>query len=417
MVGGFFCLGWLMPIVIVMAFVAIFQDIKSKNIAHPIIIVCGFIAIVSILDLFWILMADGEVPYFSYMLTVEPSHLNTIAHETLLFITFSYFGYLLVANNVSRRIKQEFVDFRLVDRYWYVFYLIGLFSMALWIYSTGGLSALGESFGRKYERSAGNGVLVAMTYFGHVAVLFWYRQNLMRTWRHRYSAIILLSAPFLLSGSRTELLIILIAAVYMDIQRGVKIKPIAVATAISVVTPALILYQLLRSQVENNDFWLAIYKDLSMQIGFLIAIEERVLGVGFHLDSLLLIFSTILPSSLKNAFLFPDAPSEVFTLTLFPWSEATFSMGLFGEAHYILPFGWAILYYFIGGFSLALIDKVSRTMGWSIIPAVMAGGAMRIAKGGYTVGFANVMQFVLPMLIIYSIMFLLNNKRSVAIHK
>ena len=378
-------------------------DVGREGFFQPLLAFSLFSLLVVLVDLSWMAVYLGEaVPFFTYEAPLDAGGMALLAREQVLLLTGVYAGYLLLRGVSGREIER--VPARAVMRgissLWWVLYLLGLLALLALIVGTGGFGELLANLGKKYERAEGNAGLVLTQYFAYVGILLWYGRNAWRPFFLRYGGLLALTAPLLLSGSRVGLLICVVAALFIDEKTGR--RPNLGILAIGGVALAVFfaLYQAFRGQQQELDLLLNVYKDLSMGTGFVIASQEGLMGTGFRPDVLLLAFSPFTPGEIKELLAFPRSPDYLFTQYLFPGTQSTFSVGVMGEANHVLPSGWTFFYYLAIGAALTWVGS-HLWKGSILAAAVVAGGAVRIAKSGIASGTANILMLLVPVVFAY----------------
>lgn len=384
------------------------NDVAKEGYFHPVLVYGFFALLVVLIDMAWIAaFMDSFVPFFSYNEYVDSNSMFAIAREHMTLFTATYVGYLLVRGLGKRRFELVTVKKSREDSLWLVFYLVGIVALVVLIVLSGGIVEVVNSLGNKAGRAAGRGELVLLQYFAYVGALIWFKKNIALSAFQRYGGLIALNLPLLLSGSRTGVLVSLIAAGYMDEKVGRRINLKAAALLGSCLGAFFAVYQAFRSQPTFDilssllELPTAIYKDLSMGSGYLIALQQGVIDSEMKLGVIWLTLNPFIPSTIRESFDLPQSPNDVFTQYLFPGlSTSTFSMGVMGEANYILSPGLSFLYYLAIGVILAWVGS----FGWKkslLLGAVVAGGTVRIVKGGITAGGAEILMLALPLLVVY----------------
>ncbi|MGB3680997.1 MAG: hypothetical protein WA990_00780 [Rubrobacteraceae bacterium] len=348
---------------------------------------------------------NGTLMFFrAYELAVSPGEMFILAEEQLLLFTAVYAGYVMVRGVREQEFEHTRWERTTLDYLWPVFYFVGIAALLYLILSAGGFGELFGSLGEKYERAAGKGEIVLLVQFAYAGILFWYRKNIARPVWQRYGGIVALNLPLLLSGSRTGMLISLLAAGYMDERTGRRIDLRFVAGAGLLLAIFFAAYGTFRGQIPF-DFFSQISKNLSMGIGYVVAVQTGIIGEQFKPEMLLLTFSSILPGALESFAGFPESPNYIFSQELLPGTPVTVSMGVMGEANFVLHYGWSFFYYLLLGITLTWIGS----FGWKkslLLAAVVAGGTVRVAKGGITAGGANIIMIALPIILAYLLVLL-----------
>lgn len=388
---------------VVLSAYAVFKDVYKKRYFNAVLIFLFFSLIVVLVDLAWLYFyMDSKLPFFLYMFDVRADHIFMLAKAQLTLSTGVYAGYIAVKGT---RAKAAAVischKDTVMDLMWLPAYLIGLASLVALIVATGGFGHLFATLGFKYERAAGRGWMILLQYFAYVGIIICYKKNIHRKALYRYGVMILSSLPMLLSGSRGNILIIILGALFIDEVYGkrMRLRFILMYGAITVVLFGL--YQNFRGgQTEDTDLVLSLYKDLSMGIGYVITKENAIYGSKAHLYNLVLSFVPVLPGAIKEFLQFPESHNAVFTKFILPEAGATFSNGVWGESLYVIPFGAGLGYYVLVGIVLSCIDRFALKYS-VLVAAVATGGAVRVAKGGLTQGVGNILMFLAPMLVIY----------------
>ena len=359
-----------------------------------------FSLLIVFVNIVWLSATMGwSLPFFSYEFQVTPSSVYQLASAQLTLTTGFYAGYLLARGVRAGKEYQTMMTPCHTDDLWLVSYAIGLTALVVLVMVSGGFSEVFSNLGAKYERQAGRGELVLLHYFAYVGILLWFRKNIGKPvwwrlrqphWPHDSSSA---------SGSRTDMLITVLAAAYMDESSGRKIRFRRLAAACLAGVLFFAFYQMLRSNFSETDLLFSIYKDLSMGIGYLIAVDDGIYGKSVNLGVYMLSFVPVLPRSVKDFLGFPESPNTVFTHHVFPDSMATFATGIWGEAAYILPY-LCILHYIFIGVLLTLADRRLRGVS-TVTAAIVVGSAVRVGKDGITQALANTMMFLAPLLAIY----------------
>lgn len=377
-------------------------DIGREGYFHPVLVFALFSLLVVLVDLSWMAAYLGEaVPFFTYEAALGTGGMALLAREQVLLLTGAYAGYLLLRGLGGRNLQRVPAGavMRGFSSLWWVFYLMGLLALLALIVGTGGFGELLANLGKKYERAEGNAALVLLQYSAYIGILLWYGRNAWRSFVLRYGGLLALAAPLLLSGSRVGLLISVVAALFIDEKTGRRPNLGVLVAGGAALAVFFALYQAFRGQVEVN-LLLAIYKDLSMGTGYVVAAQEGLMGTGFRPDALLLTFSPFTPGEIKELLAFPKSPDYLFTQYLFPGTSSTFSIGIMGEANYVLPSGWTFFYYLAVGAALTWVGSYL----WReslLVSAVVAGGAIRVAKSGFASGTANILMFLVPVVLAY----------------
>ncbi|MDP9439575.1 MAG: hypothetical protein M3P49_12680 [Actinomycetota bacterium] len=378
------------------------RDVSREGHFHPVMVFSFFSFLIVLVDLTWMVVYLGdEVPFFAYTMPVAPDDVLVLAREQVTLFVATYAGYLLVrgvAGRESERAEPGRGSF--LDPLWPFVYLIGVGSLLAIILSSGGFSELLANLNAKSERAAGRGELVLLQYFAYAGVLMWYRKNLWRPAPLRYGGLIALCAPMLLSGSRVGLLICLVAALYMDEKAGNRMDLRLLVTGGAVLALFFAFYQAFRTG-KDLELFFALYKDLSMGTGYVVAVQEGIVGDAVRPGMLVQTVTPFIPTEIERLFYSTPNPNDVLTDHLFPDTKSTLSMGVMGEANFMLPSGWSFLYYLGVGVVLAWIGSFGWR--WSLLlSAMVAGGAIRIAKSGFTTGGANILEFAAPVLLAYA---------------
>lgn len=409
---GWFALAWIVQITadwtgfwqlcfasVIFAGWGLTQDVSKEGYFHPLLVFSVFSLLVTLINLGWMAESMNSILlFFSYKFPVDADSVVTLSQEQTVLLTTVYTAYLLIGG-VGRR---KAVSVRLVprigstERMWLAFYALGIFALLALIITSGGFTQLFENLGAKYERAAGRGVLVALVYFAAVGALFWYKKNIAKPARYRYGGLALLATPFLLTGSRSWLLIILIAALYVDERIGRRISLKAIALTGTTIAVLFALYQAFRGGQEV-DILLSLFKDLSVGTGYLIALERGIAGTQIHPGAIFVALAPIASLLPYLGLQLPLSPNYVFTQSLFPGTQSTFSMGVMGEASYLFdPEGRIAYYFFIGSFLTWVGSRERKTS--LLWVAIVSGVSYRIVRGGLTQGMAELLLFSFPLL-------------------
>lgn len=389
---------------------SLFLSIKPEGYLHPINIFNIFLFGYVLLGLVLILdNLEGAVPFYTYNTSASIELMVNLVTEMHIVTIALYAGYKLNAllfpptSHINIGLKK-----RRLDNYWWIFYILGICAFITIVMLSGGFSNLVENLAHKGERAAGRGWLVLLHYAAYVGILLWYRKNIYLPRFKRYTGLFLLLAPLLLYGSRTEFIILLLAALYIDETVGHKIPWIKVFIGAGVLIIFSAMYQIFRGSSGEFNILLAINKDLSMGVGYTIAKTEGFFNGEFHLETFLLSVSPFIPGFVHNFIEFPTPPNTLFTSFVFPSvSGTTFSMGVMGEANYIFPNGISVIYYIALGFFFSWSHRILRNHS-VISAAVIAGAAIRFAKGGITAGVANVLNILWVLIVIYTVYLVLH---------
>jgi hypothetical protein len=378
------------------------RDVSREGYLHPALVFLLFATLFVLFDMVWMAVSLGGVlTFFAYDLYVSPQHIFVLAGQQLILLTATYAGYLFVRGISARKLEYITLKRDPIDSLWPAFYLVGLAALLYTVSTSVGLAeALENLGGSRHEARAGNRGLILLHYFAYAGILIWYRKNRLRPAWQRYGGIIALSLPLLISGSRTGMLICLLAAAYID-ERSTKRINLKAATLLAL--PLVVFfafYQVYRGGVEDISLLVATYQDLSMGVGYVIALQEGVIGDQASPGVLWLVLSPIVPNVVSQLIGFPESPNYAFTQQIFPGSRATFSMGVLGEANYILSSSWSFISYFVIGVILTWIGSFGFKKSL-LLAAIVAGGAIRVAKGGLTQGGANILILALPIIIAY----------------
>lgn len=382
------------------------RDISGEGYFHPVMVFSFFSLLIVLIDLGWMAtyMYD-DVPFFAYEAPVVPGSVNILVGEQLVLFSASYAGYLLVRGTAGRDLEYA-APVRGTGSLWLLVYLFGVLALLSLIVGSGGFAELFSNLGAKYERAENRGGLVLLQYFAYAGILMWYAKNLARPAFLRYGGLVALAFPLLLSGSRTGMLICLVAALYMDERAGNRINLGALVLGGLALAVFFALYQAFRGQ-GDVEIPLAIYKDLSMGVGYVIAVQEGLIGDRFHLGLLFNAISPFVPGPVDRLLDVPPHPNNVLTQYLFPGTRSTFSVGVMGEANYVFRYGWSFFYYLAVGAALTWIGS----FGWKrslLLASVVAGGAVRIARGGATTGVANILMFAVPLLVVFAVLWIVS---------
>ena len=384
------------------------RDVSREGYFHPVMVFGFFSLLIVLVDLSWMVSYMGDlVPFFSYEMPVDADAVLVLAREQVILFSAVYAGYLAV-RGVSGR-ELEHVDPRrgsVLDPLWPFVYLLGIGALFALILSSGGFSELLANLNAKSDRAAGQGEFVLIQYFAYAGVLMWFGKNLHRRALQRYGGLVGLCLPMLLSGSRIGLLICLAAALYMDERAGRRVDLRLLVLSGLVLALFFASYQAFRGGKEL-DLLFAINKDLSMGTGFVVAVQEDLIGDGTRPEVLLQTVTPFIPSGIEQLFYSASNPNDVLTEHLFPGTRTTVSMGVMGEANYVLPYGLSFLYYL--GVGALLSWAGSYGWRWSpLLAAVVAGGAVRVAKSGLTTGGAHILMIAAPIILAYAVVIALS---------
>jgi hypothetical protein len=378
------------------------RDISEDGYLQP-VLAYSFIALaVTLVGTLWMAVLMGRaMPYFwGYKMPVTPNSIFILSGEQMILFTASYAGYLIVRGISRRQVEYASVRVEVVDRLWFVFYVTGILALLAFILSTGGLADLTKNIGEKSELREGRGELVLLYLLGYSGALLWFKKNLLRPVWLRYGGLVLLLLPLLAFGSRTPFLAVLVAAAFMDERVGRRISlKAAVLAGISLVV-FFSAYVALRGGLQL-DILRATRLDLSMGTGYVIAVQEGIFEVHTGgLAQLWTVLNPILPSPIRGYLDVPPTANAAFTKFLFPTTENfTASMGVMGEAHYLVG-GWSFLYYLVIGIVLTWVG----IYGWRkslILSALVAGFSWEIVKDGFLVHLSWVLTFALPIIFAY----------------
>lgn len=397
-------------IVLISATWGTIRDVCYEGYFHPIIICFLFSLSTTLMGMSWMLPLNKEIPFFSAPIYVTDIDIFLLVKEQLILINSLYIGYLLIKGISKHKVKKNFIVIQKKSLIWLILYIIGLLSLFAIIQLSGGLGAVISDLGNRGERAAGKGFFVILHYLAYIGALVWYKNNIFKPALVRYSGLILLLFPLLLYGDRTGLLICLISGVYMDEKLNRRPAIIKILLFISVLIVLLILYQQFRSNRESIDMLLSLYKDLSMGVGYVAATQESIVDNQIRLEVLLLIIGPIIPSIIEKSIPWPISPNIILTQSIFPPNAGLIvSMGVMGEAGYILSPSLSFIHYILIGVILTWIGSIiwRRNL---LFAAITAGGTLRIAKGGITAGGANILLFVLPLISLFFLSLLLKTK-------
>ena len=390
------------------------RDLVKEGYFHPVLVFCFFALLIALINMAWMAaFMDGFLPFFAHDEYINANSMFIIAREHLVLFTATYAGYLLVRGTGRRQFEYVVPRKSPEDGLWLVFYLTGVLALIALIANSGGLLEALDNLADRSERAAGWGSLVLLQYFAYIGALLWFKKNIARPALQRYGGLVALSAPMLLSGSRTGILVALIAAGYMDERTGRRISLKAIALSGLALSAFFTVYQSFRSQ-PNFDILLsiygmptAVYKDLSMGAGYVVALQQGIVDSEIRPGVFWLILNPFVPSEIRGSVNLPESPNSVFTQHVFPWvTDTTFSMGLIGEAGYVLSPALSFLPYLAIGLFLAWVGS----FGWKrslLIAAVVAGGAVRVAKGGITGGGGEMLMLVAPVVGVYLVTMIL----------
>ncbi len=397
---------------VLLAAVTIGYDVAKEGYFHPVFLFGAFtlaMALVGMVEMAFSM--DGTVSFFqAYKLPVSSEEMFILASEQLLLLTALYTGYVIVNGLGENGFIRGRVRHSSLDSLWLVFYLVGLGALLYLIVSTGGFTELFDNLGAKYERAAGNGEIILLMHFAYAGILIWYKKNIRRSAWQRYGGIIILNLPLLLSGSRTGMLITLIAVGYMDEWIGRRIRLKILLLIGMALTVFLAAYGSFRGQMAL-DFFSEISKSLSMGIGYVVATQIDLIGDQFRPGTLLLAFSSMVPSVVEALVGFPDSPNYIFSQALIDGTPVTVSMGIMGEANFVLNYGWSFFYYLFIAIILSWVGSYGQEKSL-LLTAVIAGSTIRIAKGGVTAGGANLLMIAIPILLAYLLAKLLTKSRE-----
>jgi hypothetical protein len=379
------------------------KDILREGYFHPLLIFLVFSSLYVIVDMIWMAGSIGGIILFfsSYEFYVDAHDFFVLVGEQMILITAAYVGYLFVRGISKRNIEFTTSQRSPIAPLWLAFYVLGIAALFYIVIASGGFAETLANLNEKGDRRSGRGLLYLLHYFAYAGILIWYYKNSFRPAWQRYGGILALATPLLLSGSRIGTFMCVVAAGYIDERSGKRINLIAGALFYLALAIVFARYQDFRGGEEQAQLLDAVYSDLSMGVGYMIAVQEGIVGNQVRLDILLIPLVTVLPHFIEDTFLLiPDSPNAVFTQFIFRGSNATFSMGVLGEANYALPFVWSSIWYFGIGATLTWIGS----FGWKkslLLAAVVAGGAVRLAKGGITAGAGNILQFAVPIVVGY----------------
>ncbi len=401
---------------IVLSVIALIIGTKDYSNISPIKIFIVFTGIYTVIDQVWLITDYGESSsFFRYEFPVGNKEILTLPLEMLIVSLSLYVGFLVFILSSKCKINNNITMISGVEKYWAFFYISGLFVSFLLFYLNGDLNNILENINNR-TRNQGRGVLVILTYLSFLGVLLWWQKNLIKdtyTFRN-YLILITLLAPMLLLGSRTEAIMITIAAVYMNSMCGIKIsfkKGFIGSLSIIVFLSA---FQAIRSGISLDEFNFieGIQKDLSMGIGYVIAIQNNIFDGNFNLSTLLFTILGFIPSSIKELFNIPLSPNRIFTANLYSSDlSTTFSMGVFGEARYMLSDNFRFLYYIFIGYLLSWSHcSLSRKNLFSA--SVIAGASIRLSKGGLTAATSNILNILILLFIGLLIFKLLKKRRN-----
>ncbi len=374
--------------------------LRVEGYFHPVFLFCGLALVTTLVGLIWMTTRmNGTLTFGAYFIEITPQDMFLLAREQLLLLASAYLGFLVVSGFGSRRATSELAQPVSVPSpawLWAIFYALGVLALLYLILASGGFATLFDSLGEKYERAAGRGWAVLIVYFAYVGALLWYVRNSQRPAWQRYGGLVLLLFPMLLTGSRTDFLICLLAAAYIDEKAGQLPKERNLLLAGISIAVFFAVYQLFRGQADYG-LLTAVSKDLSMGVGYVIAVRENTVGGQFRPATLWLAISPFLPGRLESVLGVPASPNYVFTQARVPGALSTQSMGVMGEANYTMRYGWSFFYYFVVGGVLTWIENAGRR-NWTLLNAVLAGSTFRMVKGGVTVGIANALLLIAPLI-------------------
>ena len=369
---------------------------------HPLSIYLFFSGTVALYGELWMLSAlDRSVDFFGCPLYVESWHVQLLAREQLVLATVTYLVARLFHLKARGTIASDFEALRrgarTIGGFWVVPYAIGLITLLYFLETSGGISYVLAHLADRVEWAEGRGSLVVGQYFMFAGVLLWFARNLeSRAWL-RYVSTIALASPVLLSGARHDILILAVAIFYLDERTGWRPRLWVMAAGGIAIVYLSTLYQMFRmtasvTGLSTTGVLEGAYKDLSMPVGYVVATAYGFLAKRGHPDVLALGFGPFLPDAWRAGV---DAPNHAFTQSFFPGAASTYSFGVWGEANYVVASGYSFLYYAVLATSLSALGKMRGFVGM-LVSAIIAGGALRLVKGGLTQGTANILMWVVP---------------------
>ena len=413
---------WLLASVGVIALcISVVFNLARVNLLHPLVVYFSFSSFIVVLSAYWVstYLNAGDVARHRLIFPVGVEHVFSMLFlQQLMLISMGYLGYEMSNRLMLRKLDIEPVLSRipgmdLIARYWYLPYLIGFVSMAFILFPVTSVEELVHSMKRRAQRAEGNGHLILLSYFAYIGALLWYKKNINASHYIRVIGLIVLISPLAMYGSRIGILIILFAVLYIEIylKRMTYMKLLYVGLLAFLF---MLIYQNIRAgrAFQDWDIMRTVFKDLAMGVGYLKAQQYELLGNGFNMDIYVRPFLPFIPGTIKQMIGMPPSPNEVYSLVAFPGVRSTFSMGVWGEAGYAWPSFYYVTHYFIIGIVFSLVSNWREK--FILFPAIASGAALRVVKGGYSQGFANLMLFFLPLCLIYivAVMVLQYSKRQ-----
>lgn len=376
-------------------FLLIFSLQHRRTVFYPPTLLLGLFYAFGIITLFIIYYyQDSEIPFLTKLLLFREHFYAVLTQE---FFLLTYPLLLIYAFLPNRAVTDSTsADYYPITRtIWWVFYVIGVAAIVYLVIRGGGLDFVSAS---RRSRVAGAGLFVNLQYLTLVGIgLFILFTQKKGVFFHLVS-VAALATPLLLTGERSFLIVIVIAVVayHAIYTRKISVLHLLVVAPLSFL--GLVFLLKLRSEaftnhnyIPNTELIVLISKDVSMNTGYLVARALEVFNYEASLETLLLPFSFV--SSFLKFFLgeIPVSPNNYFTSIVFPNvnGTSTYSMGAYGESNYLfgdhrLVYGFLVF----GAFQL-LTSLANR--GDPILMILLAGFAVRIAKGGIAGGFGAVL--------------------------
>lgn len=405
-------LWWLSIVAVMVASPPLVAYFRRDGLLSPINVTILLSSITTSITLIWMaIYVNNTLQFFAYSFLVRPEQLMWLSREQMVFMSCVLIAYFLVdaikLRSPGKVVGESFVPPKWM---WIVSYLIGISAIIALYALSGTLSDILSTLADKGARNAHHGVLWLMVYFGYAGALLWFLRNRHMKVLFRYSGLLALLLPMLLSGSRGGTFATIIAAAALDERLGMRIRLRAVVIFAVGLVGLFVWYAMFRGNVQET-FLYTLFKDISMQIGYVVAIKNHIVDTVPHPEALLAALEPLLPSSLH---LLPtiEAPARYFTDSMFPWASGlTVSMGLFGEAHYIFTGIAVILYYLAIGAGLAFLQTWGQRIP-AIFFGVLAGGAYRIIRGGLLPGITFTIQLLIPFLTLWIVWIVVTQARS-----
>lgn len=406
---------WLSIVSVIVGAVPLVAYFRRDGLLSPVNIAILLSSITTTITLIWMaIYVNHSLSFFAYSFIVTPRQLLWLSREQIVFMSCVLVSYLsidVIINNRSskHRVKRPFSPPKWM---WISAYCTGIFAIVALYALSGTLNEVLSTLAEKGARNAHHGVLWLFVYFGYAGALLWFLRNRHLKVLLRYGGLLALLMPMLLSGSRGGVFATLIASAAIDERLGARIRFRSVAIFAFVIAGLFVWFAIFRENAQGT-ITETFFNDISMQIGYVVAVKNHIVDTVPHLETLFTAFEPLLPSSLH---LLPvvDSPARHFTDSLFPWASGfTASMGLFGEAHYIFT-GFAVIpYYFLVGAGLTFLQTWGQRLPVLFL-GVFSGGAYRVIRGGLMPGITFSLQLLIPFFVLWIVWIVVTQAKDVS---